>query len=190
MVLRDSAATCGFLTKSPPKLTGAALVAISSISDAASALYFKTEHPDAWHALVLNPWVDRDTFWQLLLALAKPVARAAAGDKPDIGKTTMVLSEAGHLYRVFKVLPLGDGGFSVSAPYHKARMGSSIKIPQASQTGSLKMFFDVVVPFYSSDRVKFSYHPDGFVQFSSEEKGKNLSGRDRHTREPQVIRPH
>jgi len=38
--------------------------------------------------------------------------------------------------------------------------------------------------FSASDRVKFSYHPDGFVQFSGENRASIISGRDPVTGEP------
>jgi hypothetical protein len=41
--------------------------------------------------------------------------------------------------------------------------------------------------YSASDRVKLSFHTDGFVQFSSERKGRILSGRDPDTGEPRGL---
>jgi hypothetical protein len=43
---------------------------------------------------------------------------------------------------------------------------------------------DELVSFTVEDRAKLSYHTDGFVQFSSENPGRIISGRDPSTGEP------
>jgi hypothetical protein len=43
------------------------------------------------------------------------------------------------------------------------------------------------VGFTAEDRVKLSYHRDGFAQFSSESKGRIVSGRDPATGEPKGL---
>ena len=44
-----------------------------------------------------------------------------------------------------------------------------------------------IVSFSADDRVKLSYHTDGFVQFSGEDPGKIISGRDPETGAPKGL---
>lgn len=47
--------------------------------------------------------------------------------------------------------------------------------------------WDECVGFTADDRVKLSYHVDGFAQFSSENPGKIISGRNPKTGEPRGL---
>jgi|SRR5581483_5168268 len=93
--------------------------------------------------------------------------------------------------KITKIIGLNGGGFSVLAPYHKARSGVLIKMPvdpeKALTPGAWFVPHDEVVPFDVTDRAKFSYHTDGFVQFSSESPGRIISGRDPATGEPKGL---
>src|SRR5438132_5182960 len=84
--------------------------------------------------------------------------------------------------KITKIIGLNGGGFSVLAPYHKARSGILFKMPvdpeKALKPGEWWVPHDELVPFNVDDRAKFSYHTDGFVQFSGENPGRIISGRD------------
>lgn len=90
--------------------------------------------------------------------------------------------------KITKIVPLSDGGFSVVAPYHKDRMGHLFKLPIAPKQGGQRMVpLTDCINFSASDRVKLSYHVDGFAQFSSENKNNIISGRDPLTKEPKGL---
>lgn len=58
---------------------------------------------------------------------------------------------------------------------------------KALTPGQWDVSSDEVVPFTADDRVKLSYHSDGFVQFSSETSGRITSGRDPITGKPKGL---
>lgn len=76
-------------------------------------------------------------------------------------------------------------------PYHKAQSGFLYKLPVDPKTdlepGMRSVSYDQCVGFTASDRVKLSYHTDGFAQFSGEAPGKIISGRDPTTGEPKGL---
>jgi len=80
--------------------------------------------------------------------------------------------------RVTKVLTYPDGGFAVFAPYHSSRSGYLLMydanyMPRLQWVGPGA----TVKEYTAQDRVKLSYHGDGFVQFSG--AGSSIvSGRD------------
>jgi|NGEPerStandDraft_6_1074524.scaffolds.fasta_scaffold113261_1 hypothetical protein len=88
---------------------------------------------------------------------------------------------------IFKVQPLSDGGYAVLAPYHAAREGwlarTHVDYTKTNQT----LRFEDLEHFTADDRVKLSHHADGFVQFSGENPGKILSGRDPVSGEPKGL---
>jgi len=76
-------------------------------------------------------------------------------------------------------------------PYHKAKSGFLYKIPIDPRT-DLEPGFRLIpwseyVGFTARDRVKLSYHTDGFAQFSGETSGTISSGRDPVTGEPKGL---
>jgi hypothetical protein len=93
--------------------------------------------------------------------------------------------------RITKIVGLNGGGFSVIAPYHKSRSGFLYKLPVNLKTmlmaGSYVVPLGDVVGFTADDRVKLSYHTDGFAQFSGETAGRIVSGRDPDTGEPKGL---
>ncbi|MGP0086704.1 MAG: hypothetical protein ACLP0B_24255 [Steroidobacteraceae bacterium] len=92
------------------------------------------------------------------------------------------------LRKITKIIGLNGDGFSVLAPYHRARSGYLFKHLMDLQTlGERKILFDECVGFTAEDRVKLTYHVDGFAQFSSENPGKIISGRDPKTGEPKGL---
>jgi hypothetical protein len=93
--------------------------------------------------------------------------------------------------KITKVIGLNGEGFSVLVPYHRARSGYLLKMPidpaQALTPGEWSVPREACVAFTAEDRVKLSYHSDGFAQFSSEVSGRIISGRDSITGEPKGL---
>jgi hypothetical protein len=92
--------------------------------------------------------------------------------------------------KVTKIVSLKDGGFSVLTPYHEARSGFLFKMPigpDILQKLHYQASFSECVSFSANDRVKLSYHADGFAQFSGEVGGRIISGRDPVTKEPKGL---
>jgi hypothetical protein len=90
--------------------------------------------------------------------------------------------------KLTKVIGLNGQGFSVLTPYHSARSGYLYKMPMdLRRLGERIVSWDEVVAFTAEDRVKLSYHVDGFVQSSSETPGKIMSGRDPKNGEPKGL---
>ena len=90
--------------------------------------------------------------------------------------------------KLTKVIGLNGQGFSVLTPYHTARSGYLYKMPMdLRRLGVRTISWDEVVAFTAEDRVKLSYHIDGFAQFSSEAPGKIISGRDPKNGEPKGL---
>jgi hypothetical protein len=105
------------------------------------------------------------------------------------GTTLAIRPEPGRpAVKVTKIVPLGSGGFSVMMPYHKEQKGYVAKIPvNYRERGSVIVPRREIVGYSVNDRVKLSYHSDGFAQFSGEVEGKVISGRDRKTGEPKGV---
>jgi hypothetical protein len=81
--------------------------------------------------------------------------------------------------RITKIVPYPTGGFAVLVPYHSARRGWLAKVPvDYKKVGAHTVPWTECVEYEASDRVKLSYHADGFVQFSGENPIKIRSGRD------------
>lgn len=92
------------------------------------------------------------------------------------------------LRKITKIIGLNGDGFSVVAPYHRARSGYLFKHLMDLRTrGERTIRDDECVGFTAEDRVKLTYHLDGFAQFSSENRGKIISGRDAKTGEPKGL---
>jgi hypothetical protein len=90
--------------------------------------------------------------------------------------------------KITKIVPYRDGGFAILAPYHNARRGFLMKYAfDYRQTGRVQVSMKDIVEYSADDRVKLSYHADGFVQFSSEGTNRIVSGRDPKTGRPRGI---
>lgn len=93
---------------------------------------------------------------------------------------TICLKESGlsDLKRVIKIIPLRDGGFSILVPKHKAKKGylAKHKIALNEKRGILESHKN---EYSAENKVKISFHRDGFFQFSSESKGTILSGKNK-----------
>lgn len=99
-----------------------------------------------------------------------------SGNRPP---TAVIFCEDGNrVVRICKVVPLSDGGFAVTPPGHKERSGALMKFPRINRVGEFAVDEALVIPFSAADRVKLSYHMDGFVQFSAGAQSKIVSGRD------------
>jgi hypothetical protein len=91
------------------------------------------------------------------------------------------------LRKITKIIGLKGKGFSVLTPYHQNRSGFLCKPLIDFQTFADVQRWDQMIGFTAADRVKLSYHSDGFAQFSSENPGKIKSGRDPKTGEPKGL---
>lgn len=170
-----------------PKLTLDAIDRIAAVHDSASARRFATAEPEIWRYLLLRVLYG-SPFWMFLLGEARVVKRPGSFTASTAVKTTVVLDEPIGKRRIFKILPISDGGLSVTVPYHNARAGCMLKMPLTeTQTGAFNVDAGAMVNFSASDHVKLSYHSDGFVQFSSERHGSILSGRNRESGEPRGL---
>lgn len=81
-------------------------------------------------------------------------------------------------HKITKVVAYREGGFGVLVPYHNARVGYLFKHQIDYRERTQRIPRSEVIEYGASDRVKLSFHPDGFVQFSGENAGKIMSGRD------------
>jgi hypothetical protein len=167
---------------SVPKLTDRDFANLAAVHDVPSARAFTSSSPDIVEQLIAGHGVRGEPFWLLLLSGARKAPGSSATGAASFAKTTLVVREADAAYRVAKFLPLKDGGFAITTPYHRARSGSLFKHPTTERTGSFETEVSQMTPFVASDRVKLSYHVDGFVQFSGEDSSKIVSGRDEHGR--------
>ncbi|MGH9643980.1 MAG: hypothetical protein ACRD3Q_16350 [Terriglobales bacterium] len=112
--------------------------------------------------------------------------------KPDTKWTVAIRAAAGKpLHKITKIISLNSGGFSVLTPYHKARSGFLFKYainPQMfRKAGEHEVKWVDCTGFTAENRTKLSYHMDGFAQFSSENQGTIISGRDPNTGEPKGL---
>jgi hypothetical protein len=112
--------------------------------------------------------------------------------KPDTKWTVAIRPAAGKpLYKITKIISLNGGGFSVLTPYHKARSGflfkQAINPQMFRKAGVHFMKWTDCAGFTAENRTKLTYHVDGFVQFSSENQGTIISGRDPNTGEPKGL---
>lgn len=90
--------------------------------------------------------------------------------------------------KITKIIGLNGDGFSVLTPYHKAKSGFVYKNLMDLETlGQRWVPFSECVGFTAEDRVKLTYHVDGFAQFSGENPGNIISGRDPNTGEPKGV---
>jgi hypothetical protein len=168
-----------------PKFGLDAVSFLSQVRDADTARAFFERFPDLWCFLIVEHAVRGAHFWRLLFASARSI-EGAFPLKDALLKTTVVIARGDDQRRIFKIIPLSEGGFALTAPYHAARQGMAMKIPPM-QTGSHEIAGEDMAPFGASDRVKLSYHIDGFAQFSGEQGGTIRSGRDPATGAPKGL---
>jgi hypothetical protein len=108
---------------------------------------------------------------------------------PPVVATTISIrpSNDATAHKVTKVTGYADGGFALLAPYHTAQSGVLTKRLVDYTTQQDVVSIAEMETFSASDRVKLSYKPDGFVQFSGESGGRIASGRDPLTLEPKGV---
>lgn len=92
--------------------------------------------------------------------------------------------------KITKIVSLKDGGFSILTPYHQAKRGFLAKLPMPKGVGPHSRRWSDGVTFTAENRVKLSYHVDGFAQFSGESSGKIISGIDQTTGKPKGLGVH
>jgi len=112
--------------------------------------------------------------------------------KPDTKWTVAIRPAAGKpLYKITKIISLNGRGFSVLTPYHKAHSGflfkQAINPRMFDKAGEHLIRWTDCAGFTAENRTKLSYHVDGFAQFSSENQGTIISGRDPNTGEPKGL---
>jgi hypothetical protein len=96
--------------------------------------------------------------------------------------------DTARLHKITKVVAYKEGGFGVLTPYHSARSGYLAITPvDYKEVGKNQVSDEELTLFSANDRVKLSYHPDGFVQFSGEIGGTIISGKDPATGQPKGI---
>jgi hypothetical protein len=107
----------------------------------------------------------------------------------NVSNTIAVREKLGDSPRkLIKVIGYRNQGFAVVMPYHMVQGGYIGKVPvDYNRRGKYWVRYKDIIGFNAENRVKLSYHPDGFVQFSGEFQGKIISGRDPNTGEPRGI---
>lgn len=102
--------------------------------------------------------------------------------------TTIAIKEPeGTIRKITKIVPYKEGGFAVLVPYHTARKGYLAKHRVDYRENDLHIRRTEITEYSADDRVKLSFHKDGFVQFSGEKAGKIVSGRDPESGEPKGL---
>ena len=93
---------------------------------------------------------------------------------------TIALAEdhAAEPRKITKIVPYDEGGIAVLVPYHSAKRGWLLKHQTDYTQREMRFARGDAVEYTAEDRVKLSIHPDGFVQFSGENPGRIVSGRD------------
>ena len=95
-------------------------------------------------------------------------------------KFLIVLHDKDTACKVMKIMFLHDGGFCFFMPYHTAKNGMLAKLRVDYSKFKSSSPFEEEGTYTADDDVKISYHPDGFVQFSTA-GSKIISGRDSQT---------
>jgi hypothetical protein len=91
-------------------------------------------------------------------------------------KYTIVISSDSKVKKITKIFTYSDGGFAVAVPYHAAKSGYLTKMQV--DYGRRLQHVTALDDYTASDKVKLSMHIDGFVQFSGENPGRIISGKD------------
>ncbi|MCX6728567.1 MAG: hypothetical protein NTV39_02260 [Candidatus Saccharibacteria bacterium] len=93
-------------------------------------------------------------------------------------RITIYDSSSKKYYNLFKLLPYKNGGFGVLLPIYDNTQFGRLGILDVGygDDGEVSSMELTNQQYRASDIVKFSYHPDGFVQFSSATNYKIVSG--------------
>lgn len=93
----------------------------------------------------------------------------------------LVSDENGDYRKIFKLIPYTSGGFALILPkVIDTKLGRLEKtiVTYKNMGTHLDIKRDRTEQYSAKDIVKFSYHPDGFVQFSSTTNNQITSGRN------------
>lgn len=93
----------------------------------------------------------------------------------------------GAVRKITKIVGLNGKGFSVLVPYHRASSGFLCKMPVDPVQPYAANRWESMVAFTAEDKVKLSYHTDGFAQFSGTVNGQIISGIDAQTGMPKGL---
>jgi hypothetical protein len=88
----------------------------------------------------------------------------------------------GTFRKITKIGFYPDGGLFVMAPYHEARSGLLYKFRPDYSKRSIIARLDETLSYTADDKVKLSFHGDGFLQFSGLRSHTIISGRDEKRR--------
>lgn len=108
---------------------------------------------------------------------------------PPVVQTTIAIRSAPNEppRKVTKIIGYREGGLAMLSPYHSAKSGLLTKTLVDYRQRRPRTSTSESEMFSAADRVKLSYHVDGFVQFSGERQGRIVSGRDPMTGEPKGL---
>jgi hypothetical protein len=126
----------------------------------------------------------------LVTTLSIPLLRPGPmHNVPPTVSTTVAIRPTvdGPVHKVTKVVGYKEGGLALLAPYHSARSGILTKTLLDYRQQNSRHSLEQAEVFSAGDRVKLSYHPDGFGQFSGERPGRIVSGRDPRSGEPRGL---
>lgn len=102
-------------------------------------------------------------------------------------KYLIALQENNKTYRIAKIVFYNDGGFAFFIPYCDRKEGVLLKLKQNYAKQEMFVNIEHKCVYSMKDSVKLSFHPDGFVQFSSAGATKLISGRDPITKKPKGL---
>jgi hypothetical protein len=103
-------------------------------------------------------------------------------------KYTIEISDTGYRKKIAKLILLGEGGFSIASPYHRADCGYLVKNTiDYSKRNMIIPLKELLEEYTASNQVKLSMHVDGFAQFSSVSGNNIRSGRDLNTGRPRGL---
>lgn len=92
-----------------------------------------------------------------------------------------ILDEKNKYRKFFKIIPYVSGGFAIVLPrFVDSQIGRLEKtfVTYENMGTHIEIKRDESEQYSAKDIVKFSYHPDGFVQFSSATNNRIVSGRN------------
>ncbi len=92
-----------------------------------------------------------------------------------------------RFYKISKLVFYNDKGFAFFCPYIAGNQGLLLKFEVDYAKKTQRIFEDEVIRFTAQDKVKLSYHYDGFVQFSGVNPSRIISGRDLETGKPKGL---
>lgn len=98
------------------------------------------------------------------------------------GNYTIIYEQAGISYKLCRIFFGADGSYYVTSPYHPEGKAALVKATVNYSLAEMYIPFEQAIDIASAEddekRIKFSHHPDGFVQFSGDGvvSGKDADG--------------